>query len=365
MTCKQKKQMAIIRLYGDITDWYNNAADLTKRLQVVDSKADHIDMHIHSYGGSVIEGTAIFNAILNNPIPVYCYVDGIAASMAGIVIMAGSKVYMSENAYIMLHAPAGGCDGRGTAEDHLKIAETLKKMQTNFVKAVVSRTGQSEQTVTDWLKSETWFTAEEALNAGLIDGIVDRVAEGVKVFPKAEISLMGEQSVYSLYSAYLTEKTTKNQNFMNKKELIDRFGLTGVTENSTDAEIYAAIDAKLQAEREARTEAENALNSYLEAEIKAVLDSVKDKITAEQRTQFEAIGKKVGMEALRAAISPYRQKVTFSAMIDAAAGHGGQPQKSWDDYQKENPLALDRMRKDDPEQFKALYRAKYGVEPNI
>ena len=52
-------------------------------------------------------------------------------------------------------------------------------------------------------------------------------------------------------------------------------------------------------------------------------------------------------------------------MIDAAAGHGGQPQKSWDDYQNENPLVLDRMRKDDPEQFKALYKAKYGVEPNI
>lgn len=356
--------MPEIKLYGNIADWTLNSAEVfCDRLMSASEGADRVSLHVHSYGGSVIEGSVICNAIKNNPVPVDIYVDGIAASMAAIVLQSADRRYMAENAFLMIHAPAGGDVGRGTAGDLEKAAKTLKEIEDIFIKTLVSRTGKSEEYVQKWMEGDNWFSAKEALNEGLIDEIVNPVIPNVKALSRSEIEASGLQSVYDIYSASLIDNQ-QNKNKMNKKEFIAKFSLTGVTEESSETDIYAALESKIKAEKDARKTAENQLAEYKKAEISAVLNSVKDKLTADQKAQFQAIGEKAGIEALRAAVLPYKSKTPFTAMIgntsSTAAGTPNRAEWTFDAWQEKDPAGLTTLAESDYDSFNALYRGKFG-----
>lgn len=362
---KRIKSMSAIKLYGNISEWNaNNAAEFIARLQEASKGAKRIQIHTHCYGGSVIEGNMIYNAIKNSKVPVDIYIDGIAASMAAILITAADKVYMSENAFIMVHAPAGGNVTRGTADEYLKAAKALQAMEKMAVKAFMARTGKEEDYIKAWMEGDNWFSAEEALTEGLIDEITDKVAVNIQTLSRPDIVTSSVEGIYDLYNASLSIHEHKNE--MDKKSIIARFSLSGVTENSTDAEVEAALDAKFTAEKTARETAEKKVKEQTAAEIKAVLDGVKDKITPAQRTQFEAIGCQMGMEALRAAIQPYGEKPSFTSMLGAASGSSvasrSAQRATWtfDEWQKNDPKGLDAMAKTDYESFNDLYSARFG-----
>lgn len=356
--------MPKIKLYGNIAEWTLNGAEaFSDRLMSVSEGADRVSLHVHSYGGSVIEGSVICNAIKNNPVPVDIYVDGIAASMAAIILQSADRRCMAENAFLMIHAPSGGDVGRGTAGDLEKAAKTLKEIEDVFVKTLVSRTGKSEECVQKWMEGDNWFSAKEALNEGLIDEIVNPVIPGVKALSRSEIEASGLQNIYDIYSASLIDNQ-QNKNKMNKKEFIAKFSLSGVTEESSEADIYAALESKIKAEKDAREAAENQLAEYKKNEISAVLNPVKDKLTAEQLAQFQAIGEKVGIEALRAAVLPYKSKTPFTAMIGNTSGAAGNPagRQDWtfDTWQEKDPGGLVALSESDYDAFNALYRGKFG-----
>lgn len=364
-------RIATIKLYGNIFEWnMNNAQIMALQIEKAAESADEIKLRVHCYGGSVIEGSMIYNAIKNSSIPVDIYVDGIAASMAAVLLSAARKVYMSENAFLMVHAPAGGADGRGTADEHLKTAKTLKEMENTFVKALVSRTGKTEGEVKKWMQGNNWFSASQALTEKLIDGITDPIAKDVKTLSDTEIQTAKVEDVYSLYTAFLdnADKTNKQKNEMDKEKLIKELGLIGVTANSTDEEVQAAITAKLNAEKIARESAENALKEHTKAQITALLDSVKDKLTKEQRTQFEAIGESMGIAALETAIAPLKGVQSFTAAINNASSNSAasmsQQRAAWnfEEWQKNDPRGLEKMEKSDYEGFNALYKSAFGVD---
>lgn len=358
--------MSAIKLYGNISEWNaNNATEFIARLQEASKGVKRAQIHMHCYGGSVIEGNMIYNAIKSCKVPVDIYIDGIAASMAAILITAASKVYMSENAFIMVHAPAGGNVMRGTADEYLKAAKALQAMEKMAIKAFMSRTGKEEDYIKAWMEGDNWFSAEEALSEGLIDEITDKVAVNIQTLSKPEIVTSSVEGIYDIYNASLS--INKHKNEMDKKSIIARFSLSGVTESSTDAEVEAALDAKFTAEKTAREVAEKKVQEQTAAEIKAVLDGVKDKITPVQRTQFEAIGCQMGMDALRAAIQPYSEKQSFASMLGVASrgtgtSHSAQRAEwSFEEWQKKDPKGLDAMAKTDYETFNELYRAQFGA----
>lgn len=357
-----------LKLYGDITEWgINNAEGFIRNLQDANRGAERIALHVHSYGGSVLEGNMLYNAIKNNPVPVDCHIDGIAASMAAIVLTAADKVYMAENAFLMLHAPAGGTTGRGTAEEHVKVANLLSEIEKTFVKALASRTGKDEEYVKKWLSGENWLSASQALEEGLIDGITTPVAKDVKTLSVAEAKGLTASGVYSAFNAYLINNQT-NKNEMNKKEIIEKFGLTGVTEASSEAEILSALEAKFRTERETREKAERDLKAHNDAAIGALLDEVKGRITAEQATQYKLIAEKAGIPALQAALQPYRQRASITAMLGNTGNPGGTSPEaaraSWafDEWMEKDSAGLEALAKTDYETFNALYRGKFGVD---
>lgn len=130
-------------------------------------EASTLNVRINSVGGQVFEGLAIHNALARHPARVVTHVDGIAASIASIVALAGEEVRMAENAFMMVHNPHGIV--MGNAEDMREMAGTLDKIAGSMRGIYGRRTGKDEPTIRGWMDEETWFNAEEAIEAGLVD----------------------------------------------------------------------------------------------------------------------------------------------------------------------------------------------------
>ncbi len=160
-------------LYDDIgDDWFGGISakqviDDLKNMGVVDT----LNVRINSAGGSVFEGLAIFNAIDRNPARVVVHVDSIAASIASIIAMAGAEIRVASNAMFMIHDPAGLAIG--TADDMRRTADVLDTVRGTLVDTYVRRTKNDAGKVSDWMASETWFTARDAVDNGFADFITE------------------------------------------------------------------------------------------------------------------------------------------------------------------------------------------------
>ena len=130
-----------------------------------------ITLRINSPGGSVFDAVAIHNALKRHPAGVTVWIDGIAASAASYIAMAGDEVVMPANAFLMIHDPSGMV--LGTADDMRAMAEALDKIKTSLVAGYAAKSGGTDADIAELMRKETWFDAEEAVALGF----VDRVAE--------------------------------------------------------------------------------------------------------------------------------------------------------------------------------------------
>src|SRR5690606_22209384 len=124
-------------------------------------KAQHIDVRINSVGGSVFEGNAIYNALVRHPARVETYIDGIAASIASVIAMAGERIHIAANAFIMIHNPHGVVWGE--AADMRKMADTLDTIRGSLVGTYPRRTGLDPAQPEAWMDAETGGQAGEAV----------------------------------------------------------------------------------------------------------------------------------------------------------------------------------------------------------
>ena len=134
---------------------------------------DRIVLKIHSPGGEVFDGNAIFNALQRRG-NVEVQIEGLAASMATVISLAGMPVKMAANGFYMIHNPWGVA--MGDAAELRDQAQLLDKIRSNMVGAYAAKSGQSAEQIQAWMDSETWFTAEEALDAGFVDEITDTLS---------------------------------------------------------------------------------------------------------------------------------------------------------------------------------------------
>ncbi len=163
---------ATVFIYDEIGTWGVTASDFTRELSAV--KANAITLRVNSPGGDVFDGIAIYNALREHPATVTAQVDGLAASIASIIAMAGDEIVIAKNAFFMIHnawAFAGG-----GAEDMRKMADVLDKIDTTLVKTYADRTGQTQKAIRQMMADETWLTADESVMLGLADRLADEVA---------------------------------------------------------------------------------------------------------------------------------------------------------------------------------------------
>jgi len=173
-----------------------------------------ITLRINSPGGEVFDGLAIYNRLREHAGGVEVKIDGIAASMASVIAMAGAPVSMAENALLMVHNPSGLC--AGNSGDMRELADMLDKVRGSLTSAYERKTGKTTEQIGAMMDAETWMTAQEALDAGFIDEITDELKMAASV---GRLSMTGkladrEKSFdtpkQSTYTNNMTDLETKN-----------------------------------------------------------------------------------------------------------------------------------------------------------
>lgn len=175
----KSKDKAEIYIYGDITSGEKlNDSDVTAREFVKDLKGfkgQDLTIRISSAGGSVFDALAIYNSLKNYPGKTTVQIDGLAASAASIVAMAGDKIKMAENAIIMLHPPSVGLIGFYDAAELEKVTNSLNAVKESIITTYETRTARPRAELEKMVDAETWLSADEALEGNFIDEITGAV----------------------------------------------------------------------------------------------------------------------------------------------------------------------------------------------
>lgn len=345
----------------------------------LDRAGKTIELHLHTPGGSVFEGNLIANLLRESKASVDIYIDGLAASMGAIIMLTGRKIYMAENAFLMIHGPS--CATLGGVKDHKTSAKLLEEMERLFIKQLSGKTGKTQEEIQPWLGSDHWFSAQEALNEGLIDKIVSPLV-ALKI-SKEDLS---SEKVYGKFAALLEDIPKKTISFSKTapkeiqmittthdtmKQILSALALDMPAEPSQEL-VVEAIKEKinhyknLSQEQRARAdelqkqidlEKENRLSRFLDKAVQS------GKIPSAKRALYEQIGKKSGLEAIEALLEEsagaYRSITAQIAPLKSA----DQSAWSWDDFQEKDPKAIDEMRSQDKARFEMLYKEKYGTQP--
>ncbi|HAG3253126.1 TPA: Clp protease ClpP [Salmonella enterica] len=159
---------AEMQLYGYIGEWDDiSSAEVVKQLKEITAKT--IVVRINSYGGSVFTAQAILSSLKRHPANVTVYIDGIAASAATIIAMAGDKIIIPANAMMMIHNP--WTFAAGDSEELRGIAEMMDKVRNSILAAYREKTGLSDEKLIELMDAETWFSADEAVELGFADEV--------------------------------------------------------------------------------------------------------------------------------------------------------------------------------------------------
>jgi len=178
---------ATLRIYDPIDSyggsWGVSAREFAEMVDGLDASVSEIRVHLNSPGGEVFDAIAITNTLRAHKARVVAIVDGIAASAASVIACAADELIMSPHSQLMIHDAWGVCVGN--AGDMAEMAKTLNKISATIADVYASKAGDG----VDWraaMAAESWFSAEEAVSAGLADSIAD---SGSKVENRFDLSM--------------------------------------------------------------------------------------------------------------------------------------------------------------------------------
>lgn len=160
---------AVVDLYDVIGEWGVSAREFVRDLRDIDAAV--IELHINSPGGMIHDGLTIYNALHDHPASVEAVVDGLAASAASWIFQVGQIRTMNRHTQLMIHD--GLAVTIGNEQDHLDTAALLGRLSDNIAAIYAERAGGASA---DWraaMRAETWYSAQEAVDAGLADEAVN------------------------------------------------------------------------------------------------------------------------------------------------------------------------------------------------
>ena len=220
---KQQGDLNILDLYiygdveGDGYDWWTDevirsetsAKTFREELGKYPS-VSQINLYINSYGGSVFEGTAIYNQLKRHPAHKTAYIDGFACSIASVIAMAADEVVMPKNALMMIHNM--WMVAMGNAAELRKAADDLDTVNAAGRQAYLIKAGDKldESRLTQMMDAETWLTAEQCLEYGLADRYAESdadMSQAATVLQKANLNVQQRIELQKSLVAQLRELT--------------------------------------------------------------------------------------------------------------------------------------------------------------
>lgn len=157
----------VVDIFDEIGYWGTNAADFQRELAAI--TATEITVNLNSPGGEIFEGIAIHNALRSHPANVTVRVAGLAASIASVIALAGDRVIMQPHSQMMIHDGSGFCIGDAT--EMRAMAELLDRQSDNIAAVYAERAGGTVEEWRERMLAETWYSADEAVEAGLADEV--------------------------------------------------------------------------------------------------------------------------------------------------------------------------------------------------
>ena len=355
---------ASLMLYGEIGgDDGVSPERIVSEMAYLASEYPMIDVHINSMGGEVFAGIAIYNALKDSPSIVNIYVDGLAASIAGIIALCGKPLHMSRYSRLMLHSVSGSC--KGGAQNMRECADLIEGLEGTLADMISRKCGMSSEQVklSYFDGKDHWFTADEAFRMRLCDDIYD--LEGAESLGSAPTN---EQVYQFVNSARLKSPSSKNMEFSDKIKALDTF--KDLTEDAIIAKVKSMSNEAAKAEglqqqvdtlkAEVASYKQAAVDSFLNQAVsegriaKEQLDHYKKLMNIDEKTTRELIN-----SLPKAAAGAGRIVDVLKGGAAAAAGaEKDLAQMTWDEIDKAERLG--ELKEKHPELYKAKFAEKFG-----
>lgn len=181
------RREADILIYEDVGEgWFGGvtAKQFSEDLAAVGS-VDVLNLRISSLGGDVNTGLAIYRRLVDHPARVITHIDGWAASIASVIAMAGNEIRIAEAGAVMIHNAWGAA--AGDADAFRSMADRLDANTAAIADVYVSRTPNGIEKVRDWMRSETWFYGQEAVDAGFAETVVANLKVAARYDPSRHV----------------------------------------------------------------------------------------------------------------------------------------------------------------------------------
>lgn len=318
ITAAADSQTASLYLYGYVHEYGPvNVQQVLATLAGL--KAPVLHVRIHSNGGSVFEGQAILNALMQYPGEVHTYVDGLAASMASVIFQAGKVRTMADNAMLMVHNPLSWAEG--DASVMRQTADLLDKVTTSLAGIYAKRSGQPEADIRSLMDQTTWLSAAEAVQMQLADAISASVlspaAEAAPALPAtgnpASVALATRIAAWLPPDPPPATIPEPTQNDMDTKVLATRLGLP---EQATEAQIEARM-TELQAQ--AAAAASQAAQQQAERASRLIAAALADKkIAPAAKAHWEALARQ-DYDTTQATLDSLQAYTPLASQVDPQA----------------------------------------------
>lgn len=351
---------AIIMLYGVVGEGRSvDSNRVVSELFALSDQGCKIEVRINSQGGDVFSGMAIYNALRQSKEDITIYIDGVAASIAGIIALCGKPLYMSPYAKLMLHNVSGGT--YGNAKELRQMADQMEVLQSNLATMIAGRLGMEADNVAKkyFDGQDHWITANEALDMKLVDGIytMDEVANPPTT----------TEGIYNYFNNRFDFKPQNNE----EMALIDDIKTIPSFEDKTDSSAVLAHIRELEnkatkvgiLEKTVKTYRDELEKARKEQDDALINEAVKaGKIGNEQVETFKNLLKSDRENTIKL-IGGMKGRASNRAtdFINPDTPSGGSfANKTWDEIDKANNLA--QLKNQDLALFKNLYKQKFGVD---
>lgn len=239
-----------LRIYGFIgRGWFADVSseELNQEIEWNGSNdISEIHVRIHSPGGSIAEGCAIYNTLKKHPAKIKIFIEGECCSIATVIAMAGDEIVMSPVANFMIHNPLVSYISGG-AEELREKAEVLDKLKETIINAYTTKSHLSREEISSLMDKETYFTAEEALKKGFITEILDLGEQN-------SIGTLGKYNYQHVPENYFNHKIEGNNNIKlknnNKIKEENNMDLKNLTLEQLKAENPQLVNSIKAEERE-------------------------------------------------------------------------------------------------------------------
>ena len=357
---------ASLMLYGQIGDEKDGVDPERVAAELIYLEQDfpQIDVHINSQGGEVFAGIAIYNALRASKADIRIYVDGLAASIAGIIALCGKPMYMSRFSRLMLHQVSGSCSGG--VEDMRKCADLIAGLEVSLSEIVAEKCGQTAEAVrAEYFDGKDhWLTADEAVARRLCNGIFDvKGAESLGAAPTAE-------AIYAFANKLQLKQpsNTNRMDFINELKKVSTFenlneeqSLVQIRTLANDAAKVPALEAQVEMlKKQLQAANERETDAYLNQAVAA------GKIASDQVASYKALmsADAENTRKIIDAMPEQKKAVSINDLLASAKGvtapAGAQDlaNMSWDEIDKAGRLA--ELKNNFPELYARKFQEAFG-----